>query len=107
MISNEGRFTRPQARPPYHSDHRPNSDRQPQFDRPRPAFESLGKQVVEGPRKRFTLEHRRNAAGEFIQVTEESLNGRRNLIVIPAEAAVEFAEKLDEMVQILGTAAAK
>lgn len=101
MISNEGRYTRGPV--PHYSDrqdHRPAP-----FDRPRPAFESLGKQVIEGPRKQFTLEHRRNANGEFIQVVEEG-NGRRSMVVIPAEAAETFSQALAAMVQKIGTAAA-
>lgn len=99
MITNAGRFTRPPEQPFHDRPSRPQSfNRAPGADRrysqaPRQPDEVLFRAELETPRKKFVLSRRKNAAGEFVRI-EEFKGDRRDMVIVPAEHAAEFAKLL-------------
>ena len=52
-----------------------------------------------GERKTFYLDLKENDRGRFIKITED-VRGRRDTIVLPMEAAEEFADALARIIQV-------
>ncbi|KAM3176165.1 hypothetical protein ACTXT7_007076 [Hymenolepis weldensis] len=55
--------------------------------------------------KRFYLDVKQNDRGRFIKITEVAVNGHKSRILMSVPAAHEFREKLDEIIETLGTLA--
>lgn len=53
--------------------------------------------------KRFYLDVKQNDRGRFIKITEVAVNGHKSRILMSVPAAYEFKEKLDEIIETLGT----
>lgn len=60
--------------------------------------EMLASEKVVFERKQFFLDLKENARGRVFKITED-VNGRRDTIMLPAEAAREFAEALSRLVE--------
>lgn len=101
MISNQGRFTRPQ----HYTGGRPYSDRPSMRPGPatvadrrysqadRPQDEILATETVETERKTFTLSLRKNRNGQFVRV-DENRGQAHNVVIIPIEATEQFRDAL-------------
>jgi hypothetical protein len=58
----------------------------------------LASEKIVSDRKLFFLDLKENARGRFLKITED-VNGRRDTIMIPAHAFLEFREALDRLIQ--------
>lgn len=58
----------------------------------------LHSEKIVGDRKTFFLDLKENERGRFIKITED-VRGRRDTIMLPMEAAEEFASALERVMQ--------
>ena len=64
-----------------------------------PANEALALEKISIDRKVFFLALQENARGRFLRITEE-VGGRRDTIMVPAEAFRDFSEALERLISI-------
>jgi hypothetical protein len=74
----------------------------PHSDRPypdqRPNIEPIASERIAVDRKIFFLDLKENARGRFVKITED-VNGRRDTIMVPAEAFADFADAFARIVE--------
>lgn len=58
----------------------------------------LHTEKIVGERKTFYLDLKENERGRFIKITED-VRGRRDTIILPMEAAEEFMDALERVMQ--------
>ena len=60
--------------------------------------EPIASEEIRTDRKRFFIDLKENARGRVFKITED-VGGRRDTIMLPAEAATEFLEALQRLVE--------
>jgi hypothetical protein len=71
--------------------------------RPEPqSHESIASERVDIERKKFFLDLKENARGRVFKITED-VGGRRDTLMLPAEAAAEFLAALQRIVDYEAT----
>ena len=81
-----------------HHGHREHGGGQPQERRSDPP---LATEKVNHERKIFFIDLKENQRGRMFKITED-VGGRRDTILLPAEAAKEFIEALQRLVEFEG-----
>jgi len=67
----------------------------------RPVNEPLASEKVTVDRKIFFLDLKENTRGRFLKITED-VGGRRDTIMLPAEAFRDFADALERLIDLEG-----
>ena len=65
----------------------------------RPVNEPLASEKISVDRKVFFLDLKENNRGRFLKITED-VGGRRDTIMVPAEAFRDFSEALDRLINL-------
>jgi hypothetical protein len=60
----------------------------------------IASQQVQVERKHFYIEYCENDRGRFLRITEES-HGRRNHVIVPSTGLADFADALDEVMEVV------
>ena len=65
----------------------------------RPVSEPLASEKISVDRKIFFLDLKENNRGRFLKITED-VGGRRDTIMVPAEAFRDFSEALQRLISL-------
>ena len=61
----------------------------------------IASEKIVNERKIFFLDLKENQRGRFLKITED-VGGRRDTIMLPAEAFKDFAEALERLIEVEG-----
>ena len=64
--------------------------------------EPIASEVIRCERKHFFLDLSENQRGRYLKIAEKGNGGRREMILLPVEAFVEFTEAVRRLVDVAG-----
>ena len=76
----------------------PMDDQQPQQEEPRRQDPPIASEKIMSDRKIFFLDLKENQRGRFLKITED-VGGRRDTLMVPAEAFKDFLDALERLVE--------